>query len=379
MRREKPILYRNVEPSINNRQSFKKENRTPKQSKLDNSLPSSVTHQRALIDPVDETNKVVPFSNEFSTFERDVEHLIAELDSKTKNRAKFQRKQQSSPGKVLQFKLNDSKLVSSSGSQITLSNHNGFVDAITVQIKLNKEQLMNEFAHGAMKNPQQPQEENTTMKAGKETPLTSNEHYTPERLKELALQRLNQQRNETSVPFLFEKQDISDDVCKQTNNFSTEFTQKRGIATQRWITDLLKGGLKNNDEDKVTDRGRNLRQSGESNSLAASPNRALHEPSIRPVLPLVRKQNISNPKTTPKITLNQSAENEHSRKDILETECSAKNASCGSKGQQRRAERDVRIALWQAKNAYLGETLKERNIRDGLVEKVRDTNLISSS
>lgn len=408
MRQEKPTLGSSVEHSIDNRQSFQKENRTPKQSKLTNSVPlttnsvqdSSVTHPRSLIGSVDGTqqdnlvglvtgtNEVIPFSNEFSTVERDVESLIAELDSKTKTSTKFQRKQQSSAGKVLQFKLNDSKLVSSSGSKITLSNKSGFIDSITVEIKLNKEQLMNEFANGEIINPQQPEEENTTLKAGKETPLTTNEHYTSDRLKQLTLQRLKQQRNQTSAPFLCEKQHISHDVRKETNNFGAEFTQYRRIATQRWISDLLKSigslettsELTGNDQGKVRDGGKIKRQSGESNSLAPSPNRALHGASIKPALPLVSKQNISKPKTwqSPKITLSrQSTENEYSRNDSLETERSAKNASCGSKGQQKKAERDVRIALWQEKNGCLGGTL--RDMQDGLVDKVRYSKLISSS
>lgn len=395
MRQEKPILDRKVELSIDNRQSFQKENRTQKQSKLANSVPPviSVTHPRSHIDSLygtqrynslgfdTVTNKVVPFSNEFSTVERDVDRFIADLDSKTNvnNCTEFQRKQQSSQGKVLQFKLNDSMLLSSSDGKKTLSNRNSFVDAITVQIKVNEEQLMNEFVNRTMMKPQQPQEESTTLKAEKETPLTRNEHYDmPGRLKKLALERLNQQRNEKLVPFRFEKQDISHDVRKETNSFGREFTQNRRIATQRWITDLLKGvgsletgGLTDNDQDKVRHRGRDILHRSKPNSLAVSPNRALHEASIRSGLPLMRKQNISKPKTwqTPKMTLSHSAENEYSKEDNRETECSA---SCSSKCQQRKAERDVRIALWQAKNGCLGGTLKKRNMQDGLVDKVRD-------
>ena len=390
MRQEKPILDRNVAPSIYNRQSFQNENR----GMLANYMQSSsVTHPCTLIDSVDGTqrdyslglvtgtNKVVPFSNELSTVERDVERLIAELDSKTKNCTKIQRKQQSSPEKVLQLKLKDSK-ISSSGSKITLSNNNGFIDAITVEIKLNKEQLMNEFEHGVIMNPQQPQEVNTTLNAGKETHLTTNKHYPPGRFKQLALQRLNQQRNETSAPFLCEKQDISANVCKLTDSFGTEFTHHRRIDTQQWISDLLKGvgsletssELTDIDQDKVRDKSEVKDRNEESNFCAPSPNRVLHGASIKPAFPLGVKQDISKPITwqTPKITLSQSAKNEHSREDNLETECSKKNASCGSNTRkQRKAERDVRIALWQAKNGCLGRKLKERNSQDGLVDKVR--------
>ena len=387
MRQEKPVLESNVEPSIYNRQ---KENRNPKQSMLANYVPSSsVTHPRTLIDSVDGAQRDYSlgsvtgtnlFPDEFSTGERDVERLLAELDSKTKNYTKFEKKQQKSPWKILQLKLNDSKLASSSGSKITLSNNNGFIDAITVEIKLNKEQLMNEFVHGAMMNPQQPQEQNTTLIAGKETHLTTNEHYVPERLKNVALQRLNQQRNERSVPFLCEKQDISADVCKQTNSFGTEFTQHRRIDTQRWINDLLKGvgclqttsELTDKDQGKVSDKSEVKHQNRKSTSFAQSPNRVLHGASaIKPVSPLEYKQNISKPNAwqTPKITLGQSAKNEI----FKETECSKRNASCGSnRGQQRKAERDVRIAMWQAKNVCLGGMLKERSIQDGLVDNVRD-------
>ena len=386
MRQEKPILDRKVEPSIYNRQ---KENRTPKQSMLANyeQSSSSASQPRTLFDSVDGTQRdyslgVVTgkhlFSNEFSTVERDVERLIAELDSKT-NYAKFQRKQQSSP-EVSQLKLNDSKLVPSSGSKITLSNNNGFIDAITIDIKLNKEQLMNEFVHGAMMNPQQPQEENTTLKAGKETHFTTNEHYMPNRLKNVALQRLNKERNERSVSFLCEKQDISADACKQTNSFGTEFTQQSRLDTQRWISDLLKGvgslettsELTDKDQGKVRGKNEIKHQNRESNSLACSRNRTLHAASRKPVTPLVYKQNTSKPKAwqTPKITLGQSARNEI----FKETVCSKRNASCGSnRGQQRKAESDVRIAMWQAKNGCLGGMLKERNIQDGLVDKVRDS------
>ena len=363
---------------------------------------SSATHPRTLIDSVDGTqrdyslefvtgtNEVVPFSNEFSTVERDVERLITKLDLKTKNCSRFPRKQQSSPEKVLQLKLNDSKLESSSGSKITLSNNNGFVDAITVEIKLNKEQLMNEFVRGELTTQRQRQEENITLKAGKETHLTTKENYMPDRLKQLALQRLNQRRNETSVPFLCEKQDIRADGCKQTKSFSTEFTQHSRIDTQRWISDLLKGvsnlettsELTDNDQGKVRDKSEVEHQNGESNSFAPSLNRALHGASIKPASPLVGKQNISKPKTrqTPKITLSQSTKDEYSREDNLETECSKKTNSCGSKrGQHRKAERDVRIALWQVKNGCLGGMLKGSDIQDGLVDKVRDSKLISSS
>ena len=385
MRHEKPVLESNVEPSIYSRQ---KENRNPKQSILANYVPSSsVTQPRTLCDSVDEAQRDYSLGSvtgtnllpdEFSTVEKDVERLLAELDSKPKNCTKFEKKQQNSPGKVLQLKLNDSKLASSSGSKITLSNNNGFIDAITVEIKLNKEQLMNEFVNGAMMNPQQPQEQNTTLIAGKGTHLTTNEHHVPDRLKNVALQRLNQQRHERSVPFLCEKQDISADVCKQTNSLGTEFIQHRRIDTQRWINDLLKGvgslqttsELTDKDQGKVSDKSEVKHQ----NSL----NRVLHGASIKPVSPLVYKQNISKPKAwqTPKITLGQSAKNEI----FKETECSKRNASCGSdRGQQRKAERDVRIAMWQAKNGCLGGMSKERNIQDGLVDKVRDSLLISSS
>lgn len=378
---------RKVEPSIYNRQ---KENRTPKQSMMANYVQSSsVTQPRTLFDSLDGIQRDYSlglvtgsnlFSNKFSTVERDVEGLIAELDFKTKSYTKFQKNQQSSPEKVLQLKLNDSKLVSSSGSKITLPNNNGFIDAITIDIKLNKKQLMNEFVYGTMRNPQQPQEENSTLKAGKEKRLTTNEHYMPDRLKNVALQRLNQQRNERSVPFLFEKQDISADMCKQTNSIGTEFTQQRRIDTQRWISDLLKGvgslettsELTDKDQGKVRDNSEVKHQNRESNSFASSRNRALHRASRKPVSPFACKKNISKPKAwqTPKITLGQSANNEV----FKETECSKRNASSGSKrGQQRKAERDVRIAMWQAKNGCLGGMLKERNIQDGLVDKVRDS------
>ena len=106
--------------------------------------------------------------------------------------------------------------------------------------------------------------------------------------------------------------------------------------------------------------------------MASIRNRVLHGASRKPASPLMCKQNISKPKPwqTPKITLGQSAKNEI----FKETECSKRNASCGSnRGQQRRAESDVRIAMWQAKSGCLGGMLKERNIQDGLVDKVRDS------
>ena len=403
MRQEQPISDRNVEPSTYNKQSLQKEKRTSKHSMLaDYVQSSSVSHPRILSDSVDGThpdyslgfvtgtNKVIPFSNEFSTVERDVERLIAELDFKTKNCSRFPRKGQSSPEKVLQLKLNDSKLESTSGSKLTLSNNNGFIDAITVEIKLNKEKLMNEFMHGVMTNPRQPHEENTTLKAGEKTHLTTNEHYTPHRLKKLALQRLNQQRNETSVPFHCEKQDISADGCKKANSFGTEFTKRRRIKTKQWISDLLKGvgnlettsELTDSDQGKVRDKSEVEHQNGKSNSFAPSPYRALHGASIKPAYLLVSNQNISKPKIwqTPKITLSKSDENEYSRKNNLETVCSKINDSCGSKREQhRKAERDVRIALCQAKNGCLGGMLRARKIQDRLVEGVRDSKLITTS
>lgn len=391
---EKPTVDRKVKPSIYNRQLFPpKENRTPKQCKPSNAVPltttpvqgSTATHTRAIIDSVDAaqqhssltgTNEVIPFSNEFSTVERDIEHLIAELDSKTKSSVKLQRRQGSSAEKVLQFKLSDQKLISSSGSKIVLSNNSGFIDSITVEIKLNKEQLMNEFANG---EPQQLEEENNTCKAGKETPLSTNKHSAPDRLKQLILQRLNQKENETSVPS--EKKSISHEMCKETNSYGAEFMKHKRIATQRWISDLLKGigsvetltELTENDQSEVSDEERKKvkSQSGQSHSLAPTCNLPLHGSTTK-ALSLMDK-----PKTwqSPKMTFRQSAENDHS----LKTERPAKNVSCGHKGQQKKAERDVRIALWQEKNKCLGGTLKDKNMQDGLVGKVRDSKLISSS
>ena len=393
---QKPTVDRKVKPSIKKGKLFPKEKRTPEQYKLTNAVPStlrnsvqssSVTHVRAIIDSVDGaqqdnslgfgtgTDEVIPFSNDFSTVEKNIEHLIAELDSKTKSSVKLQRKHPSSAEKVLQFKLDDSKLMSSSGSKVVLSNNGGIIDSITVEIKLNKEQLINEFTNG---DPQQPEGENTTeLKAARETLLTTNQHSAPNRLNQLILQRLNQQGSEKPVPS--ERKSISHDTHKETNSYGAEFINHRRSATQRWINDLLKSigsvetitELTENDQSKVIDKERNevKSQNGQPNSSAPTSNLPQRGPPMK-----MDKQNISKPKSwqSPKMTLRHSVEKDISRNDSLETERPAKSVSYAHKRQQRKVERDVRIALWQEKNECLRRTLTDKNIQNGLAGKVRD-------
>lgn len=389
---KKSTIDGKLKSSIGNRQLLSKGNRTPKQYKLADAVTSiknsaqgpSVTYERGIINSVDGarnnslefctgTNEVIPFSNEFSTAERDIEHLIANLDSKTKSSIEKQRKQPSSAGKVLQFKINDPKLISSSGSKIVLSNNTGFIDSITVEIKLNKEQLMNEFVNGEL---QQREQDNTTLKAGKETPVTKDEYNASDKLKQLILQRLNQQGKETTIPF--DKKRISHDTCQKTNSYGEEFIKHKRMATQRWISDLLKsiGGaetiteLTENDRSKVGDKDRKRvkSQNGGLHFLAPSSNLSSKGRPTK-ALPLMNKQNIS--KQNPQMTLRNLVANDHSGK--LQTEWPAKCLSRDHKEQQRKAERDARIAMWQEKNGCISGTLKDKNLQVGLVGKVRSS------
>ena len=386
---KKSTIDEKLKSSIDNRQLFSKGNRTPERCKLADAVTSttanpvqgpSVIHERAIIDSVNAaqhsllefgtgTNEVMPFSNEFSTAERDIEHLIANLDSKTKSSIEQQRKQPSSEGKVLQFKLNDPKLISSSGSKIVLSNNSDFIDSITVEIKLNKEQLMNEFVNG---EPQQREQDNTTLKVGKETLVTKDEYNASAKLKQLIRERLNKQGKEITIPF--DKKRISHDTCQKTNSYGAEFIKHKRIATQRWISDLLKSigsaetitELAEKDQRKVSDKDRKRvkSQNGELDSSNLSP-------QGRPtkVLLLMNKQNIS--KKSPQITLRNLAENDHSGNDRLQTEWPAKSLSRDHKERQREVERDVRIAMWKEKNGRIRGTLKDKNLQVGLVGKVR--------
>ena len=390
---EKKAAHPECPPKYDDRRIFLKGKRTPKQYKLNNCVPSSensvqgpsVSHDRAVIDSVDRTqrqnspefvtgiNEVIPFSNEFSTFEKNIEHLIAELDSKTRSAVKLQSKQRSPVEKVLQFKLKDSKLI---------SNNSGFIDSISVEIKLNKEQLMSELVNGELFKPQQSEEENTT-----ETSATEND-----RLKKLTCQKLNQQRNAKSVAVLDGKKNVSHDKCKETKSYGAEFTKYSDLATQRWISDLLKsiGGIEKirdlteNDQSKNRDiarkKGRSQREE-KTDSLAPSLNRPLHGTPIE-ASSLMNRHITSKPKTreSPKIALSQSVVKGslHLRNNNSEIPRAAKNVSFSHKGQQRKAERDVRIALWQERNGCLRDTLQDRN-SDLINDKTMEDGLVGRS
>lgn len=413
---DKPTGQTDSKPSIDNRRLFLKGKRTPKQCNVASCMPTNTLqgscgiNTRIAIGSVDETqqddpfkllmgfNEVTPFSNEFSTVERDIERLLVDLDSKTRSAVESQRKNTSSSEKVLKLKLNDSKSADHE-NQIILCNNNGFIDSITVEVKLNKEKLMNEFANGNIFDARQLQKEvKASVKAtevGKDTTVTNKERFVPERLKQHSQHKLQEQtlgEQGDSVG----KQNVDLLTCEGTNSYGTVFAKQRRIATDRWISDLFKSigamekirELTENGQKKNEDVSRKKgSQVQETDLVGPFSNRPLHEP---PVELLMNKQIVSKRtacQNSSQITSSQSVKKgkgnfQSENYSLGTTERPVKTVPFGHKGQQRRAERDVRLALWQEKNERLrdinSELINHKDIEDGFVGKIGDKLLRSS-
>ena len=316
--------------------------------------------------------EVTPLSDEFNTVEKDIERLLVNLDAKTRSLVDSKREHSSALEKVLTLKLVESKVM--------VGNNNGLIDSISAEIKLNKEKFGNEIERGNISNVPQIHEEVETSVTypvvEKGSRMTKKQRFVPE------------QHTRVELPHrTYEQDDESDEQnIEGRNGYGTEFVEEKTVDAEHWICNLFKGigavekmnKLKTNGtEESENVTRKKVRQGQETDLKDFFPSWYLPE-SVE-FLSSLNKRVIANEKRWrdgSHVAPNNCERrgNVHSGSDSTGTKKFTETIPFGHKRQQRKAERDFRLALWQEKNALLrdenGDPVNTNNIDGSLQGKI---------
>ena len=316
--------------------------------------------------------EVTPLSDEFNTVEKDIERLLVNLDAKTRSLVDSKREHSSALEKVLTLKLVESKVM--------VGNNNGLIDSISAEIKLNKEKFVNEIERGNISNVSQIHEEVETSVTypvvEKGSRMTKKQRFVPE------------QHTRVELPHrTYEQDDESDEQnIEGRNGYGTEFVEEKTVDAEHWICNLFKGigavekmnKLKTNGtEESENVTRKKVRQGQETDLKDFFPSWYLPE-SVE-FLSSLNKRVIANEKRWrdgSHVAPNncERRRNVHSGSDSTGTKKFTETIPFGHKRQQRKAERDFRLALWQEKNALLrdqnSDPVSTKNIDGSLQGKI---------
>jgi len=387
-RLEGTIAGRKEKPSTDNRYLFVKGTREGKKC---NSIPAETLLFNTLLDYSDKSRNRKNEVKSFNTVGDNVEHLLSELDSKTERSVPSLRNQRHSVAKLLQFILKDTKLIPSTRNKGVLYDNHRFIDSVSLEIKFNTK-LLTELANRRLFATQRPEEQDAGLTASQTTQRN---------FKQLTPKKMESQRKTYLASIFVEKNGLCSLSCglerKVTSPNSPAGTNgdKNGIncksgakitkctedATKRWKGDLLKIIPETENRDVAIHRVTRESLTKPSCDTSCETFSCVN----------IHCETITNPKHKARsnVTPLQSfgKESLYPGRAGQKAKQLTRDVSSDHKGQQKKAERDIRISMWREKNGFLGNKSKDKDsvlrhgkkMWEGLARKKGDSEMCKPS